>query len=184
MRASPDPESRKVSGYAAVFNKDSEDFGWFVERIHPDAFNEADMSDVRALINHDPNLILARTPDTLALSVDNTGLKYEFDVPETTRGNDFLEELRLGLITQSSFGFTVKGQEWIEEKGEVPVRVITKIDRLFDVSPVTYPAYPDTTVAKRSLDQKREKQTPSANDEIMARLRLNQITLLNQKIPV
>lgn len=162
LRADGDNEPGKVSGYAAVFNSESEDMGWWTEVreiIAPGAFDDADMSDVRALFNHDSNMLLARTSSgTLQLSIDKTGLKYEFKLPDTTVGRDLREMLRRGDVSQSSFGFTVKKQSWSEEKderGEVirMVRTIEKIDRLFDVSPVTYPAYPDTQVALRSLEQ-------------------------------
>lgn len=162
LRADGDNEPGKVSGYAAVFNSESEDMGWWTEVreiIAPGAFDAADMSDVRALFNHDSNMLLARTSSgTLQLSIDKTGLKYEFELPDTTVGRDLRELLRRGDVSQSSFGFTVKKQSWSEEKderGEVirMVRTIEKIDRLFDVSPVTYPAYPDTQVALRSLEQ-------------------------------
>lgn len=154
-------EGNTVAGYAAVFNKESEDMGWFTEMreiILPGAFDEADMSDVRALFNHDPNMLLARTSSgTLSLSVDKNGLKYTFGIPDTTAGRDLKELMQRGDISQSSFGFTIAKQSWEEEKDErgETIRVtrkIEKIGRLYDVSPVTYPAYPDTSVALRSLE--------------------------------
>lgn len=160
-------ESRKVVGYAAVFNSDSEEMWGFKERIAPGAFDDAiSVSDVRALFNHDPNMLLARTSSgTLTLSVDERGLRYEFEAPNTTAGNDLLEMLKRGDVSQSSFAFTVKDEKWDEVKDEMPIRTITKVKRLYDVSLVTYPAYPDTTAAKRSLDQWRkdheeEKEKP------------------------
>jgi HK97 family phage prohead protease len=147
-----DMESRRVVGYAAVFNSASETL-WssFVEEVDARAFDEADMSDVRALFNHDENKILARTPNTLSISVDERGVRYEFDMPNTTYGNDLLESMRRGDVTQSSFGFTVTEDEWIQNSNEeLPLRRILKVGRVFDVSPVTYPAYPETTSEVRS----------------------------------
>jgi HK97 family phage prohead protease len=153
-----DAERRTVTGYAAVFNSPSEDMG-FIEYIERGAFKEAlKASDVRALFNHDPNYILARSASgTLKLQEDDKGLRYEFEAPATTFGNDFLTMLRRGDISQSSFGFTVAEQAWEEKKsadGDTQyIRRIKKVDRLYDVSPVTYPAYPDTEVALRSKPQ-------------------------------
>jgi HK97 family phage prohead protease len=149
-------ESRTVTGYAAKFNSPSEDMG-FVEFIEPGAFAEAlENSDVRCLFNHDPNLILARTASgTLKLTEDEVGLRYEFDIPETTFGNDFRTMLKRGDISQSSFSFTVREQVWEEDikpDGSYSYsRRIKKVERLYDVSPVTYPAYPDTDVALRAM---------------------------------
>lgn len=159
-------EGSTVTGYAAVFNRESEDMGWFTEMreiILPGAFDEADMSDVRALFNHDPNMLLARTSSgTMTLELDKTGLRYTFGIPDTTAGRDLKELLKRGDISQSSFGFTIAKQSWEEEKDErgETIRVtrkIEKIGRLYDVSPVTYPAYPDTSVALRSLEAWRKE---------------------------
>jgi HK97 family phage prohead protease len=155
-----DGESRRVEGYAAVFGSESENLGWFTEEIAPGAFDDVMRDDVRALYNHDENLILARTRSgTLELSLDGKGLRYAFEAPNTTAGNDLLESIRRGDITQSSFGFRVKEDKWenkeMEENGNKMTktkRTIVKLERLYDVSPVTFPAYPDTEVARRSLE--------------------------------
>lgn len=173
MRAAAEGEAgderRTVSGYAAVFNSPSEDMG-FIEYIEPGAFREAiPKSDVRALFNHDPNLILARTASgTLKIAEDDKGLRYEFQIPATTFGNDFRVMLDRGDVSQSSFSFTVKDQSWEEKKrpdGSFQyTRRIKKVERLYDVSPVTYPAYPDTDVALRSLGE-AQKETPPTTEE-------------------
>lgn len=157
-------ESRTISGYAAVFNKDSEDFGGWVERIDARAFDDVLKDDAVALFNHDPNMILARNNVNMTLSIDKIGLKYSFEAPNTSVGNDLLENIRLGNIRQSSFAFTTSSHVWDESKDKnVPsVRTITKVERLYDVSPVTYPAYPDTTVASRSLKTKLESEEREA----------------------
>jgi uncharacterized protein len=154
-------ESRKVSGYAAVFDKDSENLGGFIERIAPGAFDGVMNDDVAALLNHDPNYVLARNGVTMKMSVDSRGLKYEFDAPNTTAGNDLIENLRLGNINKSSFAFTVDEESWeFKKDGEPDLRTINKVKRLYDVSPVTYPAYPDTSVAQRSKEAiEPEKET-------------------------
>lgn len=187
-RAEGDAESRTVEGVAAVFDVESGSGGWFIEKIAPGAFDNADMSDVRALLNHDPNKILARTKNkSLTLEVTDTGLNYRFDCPNTTTGNDCLDDIQSGRIDQSSFAFTVRKQSWVEEKrGEdwVEIRVIEEIEKVYDVSPVTYPFYEDTTVAKRSYDamklakEKQDKNTTDENVKIEADARARRLRLL------
>lgn len=151
-------ESRKVEGYAVIFNSQSEDLG-FYETIEPSAITDEVIakSDVFALLNHDNSRgILARSKrgkGSLKLLVDDRGLKYEFTAPNTVLGNELLEMLRRGDINQSSFAFTVSndGEKWEKRDGKY-YRTITKIDRLFDVSPVYQPAYESTSVACRSFN--------------------------------
>jgi len=153
--------SRTITGYAAVFNKDSEDMGGWVERIAPGAFDDVLSDPAMVLFNHDPNLVLARNGVNATLSVDEVGLKYSYEAPNTTLGNDVLELVRTKTIDKSSFAFTVKEQvrSAPENKGDKAIRTITKVARLYDVSPVTYPAYPDTTVGQRCFDMdKREEE--------------------------
>lgn len=154
-------ETMNVVGHASVYNTMSEDLGGFREIIAPGAFDDVLENDVRALINHDGNLILARTTSgTLKLSTDEKGLKYEFDMPETSYGKDLAISMKRGDVTQSSFAFTVENDNW-ETKDGMDVRTITKVKRLFDVSPVTYPAYPDAddlVIAQRGLSVYKEKQ--------------------------
>ena len=156
-------ESRKstIEGYAAVAGKWSEDLGGFKERIKPGAFAAAlKVSDARALFNHDSNIVLGRqSAGTLRLSEDKNGLFMEVDPPDTQLVRDMvLTPIERGDITQQSFGFTVEDDEWTEnrETGEA-TRTITRFREIFDVSPVTFPAYPDTDVALRSLGEWRNK---------------------------
>lgn len=184
VRQSEEGESRMVEGYAAVYESNSEEMWGFIERIAPGAFDTAlAVSDVRALVNHDPDKILARTASgTLTLSVDERGLKYSFEAPETTAGNDLLISLQRGDINQSSFGFTVAEDEWEFRDDGPDVRTITRVDRLFDVSPVTYPAYPDTTVAQRSheaakaeWEQEQKKEENHLNYQVELRTIKNEL---------
>lgn len=144
-------ESRSIRGYAALYGVRSEFMGFF-EEIKPGAFEDAiSKSDIRCLFNHDPNFILGRTPNTLRVWADERGLGYEVDLPDTMLGDTVLSAVRRGDIRQSSFAFTVKEDDWTEIEKGVWLRQIISVDALYDVSPVTYPAYPDTTVASRSL---------------------------------
>jgi len=146
-----------VSGYAARFNELSEELWGFKEKITQGAFSEAIRgADIRALFNHDPSQIVARTKNnTLKVWEDEYGLRYEFTPNmKTTAGRDLVEHLRRGDIDQSSFAFSMEGgvEEW-DDSGDMPVRILKKIGRLYDVSPVTYPAYPSTSVGLRSAEE-------------------------------
>jgi HK97 family phage prohead protease len=145
-------EGRQLSGYAAVFNSRSQDLGGFVEVIRPGAFARALDMDVRALWNHDSNHVLGRTKNgTLRLREDEHGLYMEVDLPDTAMGRDVHEMVRRGDVDQMSFAFSVNkgGEEWRKEDGQ-QVRELLDV-ALYDVSPVTYPAYEATTVSARAL---------------------------------
>ncbi len=157
----------KITGYAAVFNKLSEPLAGFREKIAPGAFRNAlKNSDARALFNHDPNIVLGRqSAGTLTLSEDKKGLRMEVTPPDTQYVRDVvLTPIRRGDIKEQSFGFLIKTEEWSEEKeGGMATRTLVEVDRLFDVSPVTFPAYPDTSVALRSLEEWRKEREQEAS---------------------
>jgi len=146
-----DGEPPKIVGHAAVFNSLSEDLGFFREKIAPGAFAKTiQEADVRALWNHDPNYVLGRTKSgTLKLAEDDKGLAVEIIPPDTQWARDLTESIRRGDVDQMSFGFQVVKEEW-EGDGNNPVRVLKEV-KLFDVSPVTFPAYTATDVQVRSL---------------------------------
>lgn len=171
IRSTPvvNPDSRTVEGYAVVFNSQSEDLG-FYETINPSAITEEVLkrSDVFCLFNHDQDKVLARSKygtGSLQLQLDEQGLKYTFQAPNTDIGNSLLEYLRRGDIDSSSFAFTVSTDEgsevWTTGTDGRQYREILKIDSLHDVSPVWTPAYSSTSVSQRTLDklnQLREMQ--------------------------
>ena len=166
-----------IEGYAAVFNKDSEDFGGWHERIAPGAFSDVLNDDAVALFNHDMNLVLGRNGKNVTITQDDTGLKYRVTLPDTQLARDTRQLIKDGIIHQSSFAFTVLEQEWrhSEKKDEPSVRTIKKIKRLYDVSPVTSPAYPDATVGARSFeaDKPQEEEEPLTADLINFKLLIN-----------
>ena len=161
----------KIEGYAAVFDKDSEYMG-FIERIAPGAFKGAlKVSDARALFNHDSNIVLGRqSSGTLRLVEDKTGLHMSVDPPDTQLVRDMvMTPIERGDVTEQSFGFSIEADEWKNLDKDVPIRTITKIERIYDVSPVTFPAYPDTNVALRSMEQARQAtETASATADFVA----------------
>lgn len=157
-------QAPRIIGHAAVFNRDADIGGWFVERVAPGAFSRAIREDdVRALFNHDPNIVLGRNrakpKPTLTLTEDETGLRYEVVPPDTQAARDLMVSIDRGDISQGSFGFRVLKQEW-DETGELTKRTLIEVE-LFDVSPVTFPAYQDTDVAVRELEAYR-KARPAA----------------------
>lgn len=147
-------ESRTISGYALKFNTESTPiWGCFIETIRSGALDGCDMTDVIACFNHNPNSIMARsTSKTLSLTADEVGLRFAFDAPNTTAGNDLLELVRRGDITTCSFAFQVAEDRWtFTDDDELDRREVLKIAKISDISPVVYAAYEDTEVtAERS----------------------------------
>lgn len=164
-------ESRTIVGYAAKFEKWSEPImGWFREKIDRDAFSECDVTDVIMCFNHNVDSILARTTSgTLTLSTDDEGLRFEFEAPATSLGNDMVELVRRGDISKCSFKFTVEEDEWLyasKENGlEYDERTIRKIDKLYDVSLVVYPAYTDTEASLRHLEERKQQFLNTQHNE-------------------
>lgn len=172
-----------IIGYGAVFNSKSEVMWGFREIIMPGAFDKVLEDDVRALFNHDSNFVLGRsTAGTLSLSVDEQGLKYDITAPDTPTIRDLvIAPLKRGDITQSSFAFQIarNGDDWYENDEGVIIREIHKISRLYDVSPVTYPAYQAASSTARSLNAWKEAResgaVAKAVSQKMARERLLQL---------
>lgn len=148
---------RTIKGHAAVFEQ-SAMLWWFTERIERGAFVKtlARNPDVRALWNHDSNIVLGRTKSgTLRLSEDERGLAIEIDPPSWAIGH--METMERGDVNQMSFAFRVpeNGERW-EGTIDNPIRILTEIDlHDGDVSPVTYPAYPQTDVSVRSAEMRQ-----------------------------
>lgn len=169
LRAITDDKGlRHITGYAAVFNCLSEDLGGYRERIAPGCFSRAiKEDDVRALWNHNSDCVLGRVKsETLRLSEDAHGLRIECDPPDAQWARDLMTSIERGDVDQMSFGFIVRrypdgsrGATWAIED-DVDVRILNDVE-LFDVSPVTFPAYPDTEVGLRSLEEyKRSAAVP------------------------
>lgn len=163
-----------LRGYALRFGS-VYPVGWFTEEVHRDAFSKTNMDDIRILLNHDANLILGRTKaGTAKVGVDDTGLWYEFQLPNSPNGENVREAIRRGDITQSSWGFRLRrddvgrntGDKWEMRNGKEH-RILMDVAEVLDASPVTFPANPDTTVAKRSLEayqeEQRKEETPAVD---------------------
>lgn len=171
MEVRADGETKRIGGLAAVFGRMANIGNWFVERIEPGFFDECDMGATACLFNHDQNLVLGRVKSgTLELKTTADGLDYTANPPATRA--DVVELIERGDVHQSSFAFKVKKARWeqltpddlrghftdreIEQLtygGKIDLRILEKADRLYDVSPVTFPAYKDATVGARSLSE-------------------------------
>ena len=152
---------RIVRGHGAVYNSLSEDLGGFREMIAPGAFDKAVNDDIFALFNHNPDILLGRTTaGTLKVTTDDRGLAYELTLPDTVHGRDLETHLDLGNITQSSFAMTVKRDRWEDMEDGTVLRTILEVGNLYDVSPVTYPAYREASVsiARRSFKAFQEQK--------------------------
>ena len=164
VRQGPAGDGMSFSGYAAVFNSDSEPLP-FIERIVPGAFKRSlkSKNNIRMYLNHDSSMLLATTrAKTLRLAEDERGLKVEADLPDTTIGRDLSTLIKRGDVDSMSFGFSVpaRGDSWSDDG---MVRELKEV-RLYEVSVVTgFPAYQATTASVRSLDKLAERTSSDAD---------------------
>lgn len=163
-------KSPMMQGMAALYNVKSEEMMTpkgvkFREIISPGFFTNAlKNGDIRCLVNHESRLVLGRTTSgTLRLSETQSGLAYETDLPETSYSRDLQISIARGDITQNSFGFITAKDSWDIVNGEV-IRTLIECKELKDVSPVTFPAYPETTVAMRSMDSWQQETNGAEAD--------------------
>lgn len=174
---------RTLVGYGAVFDSLSQDLGGFRETITPTAFNRTVSQDRDVLVtfNHDVNHLLGRTgAGTARLGIDEVGVRYEVDLPETASARDVAELAARGDLFGSSFTFSVtdKGDEWSKDEDGNRIRTLNEV-RLYELGPVVSPAYLDTTVALRSMeaiaDETEEEEDPAESTPSLHDLRLRRI---------
>lgn len=187
LRAEEADGKKFICGHAAVFDSWSETLGGFFpfkEKVRAGAFQRSiDKDDIRALFNHDANHVLGRNrAGTLELTEDEKGLFVRIMPPDTQWARDLQISIARGDISQMSFGFTVERDEWSTANG-VDTRELIEV-RLFDVSPVTFPAYAQTDVGIRAHEQyKAELRQKAENDSEAVRKakeRLKQQNLLTK----
>ncbi len=149
-----DGEQKVVRGYAALFNTETQLAPNVIEKIAPGAFASSIGGDIRALWNHNMDLILGRTTNgSLTLREDATGLAFELRMPDTTFGMDKYKEIASGLVTGVSFGFFVNKESWIRGSENSPHMRILEDVELLEISPTPFPAYEGTSVSARSVEQ-------------------------------
>jgi HK97 family phage prohead protease len=178
----------KIEGIASRVNE-WYDLGYFEERIAKGAFDDVMKDDVRALFNHDPNLVLARTKSqTLELFKDKEGhLAYRYKTPNRSYAKDLEDAVKSGDVDQSSFAFRVAEESWEwrddNDKLKKDRRTISKVEKLYDVSPVTYPASPSTTVAARKVDDHKSdlESAKKIRNQNKLKLAKAKLTLINLK---
>lgn len=167
-------ESRTIEGVACKMGV-AYDMGWYKEVVSIGAFDSAlKNSDIRCLVDHDPSKLLGRTSSgTCEVWIDGDELRYKVpDMPNNSVGNDTLESIRRKDLKESSFGFTIKRGRWetIEDEGKdwedwERTYYIEEVGIVYDVSPVTFPANPDTSVMKRSFEAYRKQARPAEVEE-------------------
>ena len=168
---------RRISGKAISFDTESNDIG-FIEILHRGCISQEliDSSNIVFLYNHDYNQVIARAnkgKGTLNIDLRDDGVYFDLEVPNTTMGNDLLENIRLGNITQCSFGFNYANEEgaYKDEKiGDVWYRNVYKIGELYDLSAVTYPAYDDTYVNARMQERSKMEDKLKETEEIQEKV--------------
>lgn len=160
--------TKTLTGYAAVFHSPADIGGYFTEQIAPGAFAETIKGDVRCLFNHQSENVLGRTKSgTLRLWEDGKGLRFEVDLPDTVLGKDVGTLVKRGDVSGCSFNFRATKQSW-DDTVDPPLRTLEKLE-IDEVSIVTFPAYSDTTVGIRSLDQWRSGSRSQQNAVAAAR---------------
>lgn len=174
-------EDAVVRGYASTFDTyklyDDTDFGPIYERISPQAFDDADMSDVVFLRDH-TGRVLARTKNgSVKLSTNEHGLDTETNLGLTGASREMLEDIRVGNYTQMSFSFVVGDYHWERSDPDAMinnVRVIDRIKKLYDISAVAFPANPYTDIGLSARDLfhgEMEKEAERLESEKRERIR-------------
>lgn len=157
MRASKDEEEKGViEGRPIVYDRET-DLGWFREIIQKGALEKTDLKDVRFLVNHDTSMIpLARSRNnnensTMQMTVDEKGMKIrvKLDIENNSDAKNLYSAISRGDVTGMSFMFTIRGEAWDDKDTDSPLRTITDIEKVFEVSAVTFPAYEDTEINAR-----------------------------------
>ncbi|MBS4762117.1 HK97 family phage prohead protease [Carnobacteriaceae bacterium zg-ZUI252] len=163
MRNTEDEKEQTLVGYALKFNCASDNIFDFEEVLVDGCLKGADLSNVLALINHDANKPVARVGKNMTLEVDEIGLKFTIKPTNTSYSRDLIENIRSGIINKCSFAFTVSDEEGAQKwkrDGSKIIREIHKIDKVYDVSIVTNPAYENTEVV---LSQRSKEEFEKIN---------------------
>ena len=174
-----------LTGYAIVFNRESEDLGGFKEIIERSAVDAVNFSNTVATFNHNANNVLGRVPKTMTYSVDDRGVKVEIKLPDTTAGNDVRELVKRGDVKGMSFTFRIAqdGDKWDKPtgNGKYYKRTVTKIEAIPELGPVVFPAYraTDVTVAKRALGVLKDAEEREVTDALQREREKEEIRITN-----
>lgn len=174
-RTIEEDNKRYIEGYAALFNQESrlltEKGKTFNEVLARTAFDEVLNSpslDVIYNYNHNNEKLVARSSSgSLQLSTDDKGLKFRAEVPNVSYANDLYVLVQRGDLSANSFAFNVNdGQKWEKRSDGTFLRTVSNLSGLYDVSTVNHPAYPNTSVAARSIDEIEKQEEESKAEEL------------------
>ena len=176
-----------VSGYALKWDTWSEDLGGFTETIDKEALKDTDLSDVRCYFNHDSSMVLGRTSSgTLELELDDTGLYFRCQLPDTSYGRDLFQSIKRSDINQCSFGFIIDedGDDFNKRDDGMYERIIRKIKSLWEISIVSMPAYSDTSVAvaQRSIEKLEQEELDKVKEAEQREIELLKLKLELRKL--
>ena len=149
-------DGKRLTGYAIRFNDETTIGSQFDEKVDSRALDGVDMNGVHALYNHNWDMPLGKEGNNMSLAVDDKGLRVDIELNNTTYANDLYENVRTGVVGGMSFGFTIEEDSW-EKRDGLPLRTINKIDKLYEVTFTSAPAYPTTEVGLRSLEAATEE---------------------------
>lgn len=165
-------ETRTIRGYGIVFNKESVDLRAngrvFREVIRPEAVRGVNLNNILSMHNHRSERLLGTTASgTMRTGVDSVGVWYEVDLPNAPTGHDVLESVRRGDTPGSSFQFDIRsdGDKWSMREGKA-FREVTQFNGVYEMGPVSEPAYPDTSISARSLEALEALDAPEIVPEI------------------
>lgn len=163
IRAIDDSEEKMIIEGVPIVYEQETDLGWFREKIAKGAAKEAlSTSDIFLLFNHDSNRPLARVKNkTLEAWEEDDGVHMRADLSKSELGPGIYRDIKNGLIDKMSFAFTVEEETWTEKEGETDLRTVVQIKELYDLSPVTYPAYQQTELVARSAEKIAENHKPT-----------------------
>lgn len=189
VRADQDEKhGNMLTGRPIVYDQKT-DLGWYDEIIERGALDEADLKDVRFLVNHNTDMIpLARSRNnnensTMQMSVDDAGMeiRVDLDVENNVEAKSLYSAVERGDLDGMSFMFSVDGDKWDDIESDHPTRTITKLGKIFEVSAVTFPAYEQTSISARGLDEALENAKSSLENE---KAKARSIELKKQKIRI
>lgn len=177
----------KLYGYAAVFDSESNDLGGFTERIAKGAFDGFEDRDVKALVNHNSDIVLgSRKGETLKLKQDDHGLRFELDLPDTSGGRDIAVSVERQDVSGMSFRFLTVKDKWekLAGKGDDDggrwLRTLLSV-RLIEVSPTAFPAYPATEVDVRARAETKDAAEGLAAAKAAEAARVRRLGLLERE---
>jgi len=159
-------DGKKLSGYAIKYNDITNIGGRFEERVDPTALEGVDMRGVHALHNHNWDQPLGKEGLNMTLTPDEEGLRVDINLNNTSYANDLYENVRTGIVGGMSFGFTVADQD-VDDEGDIPLRTITQIGNLYEVTFTSAPAYPTTEVFMRSLEAAIEEPVATETEAVV-----------------